>query len=311
GRHQRALADRAQQRLALEHDLLVQVRRHHRLVVREVALDEAREDQRALGLELDLRLLDGQRDRLVVLAQHLVEQVHRLRGDDDADVLLPLDLARRLALDVGEALAVARHHPHFLALDLEELAGEGVADDLRRHRELRLADHRAEVLGRDLDRGLVLEGRDRREVGGIDADDLEGGVGQFDVGEVAVGVDRDVLLARLAEDARHARGGKDERPFLLHLGRGDRQLEAELEVGARDLERAAALLLVGGELDARDGRDGGPLRDDHGGDRKRLVKLSPRALDLHRRIPRRTVYGISTLRWFWNDANYTKFGPNL
>src|SRR6185436_20150021 len=54
-----------------------------------------------------------------------------------------------------------------------------------------------------------------------------------------------------------------------------------------------------------------PLRDDHGGDRKRLVKLSPRALDLHRRIPRRTVYGISTLRWFWNDANYTKFGPNL
>jgi hypothetical protein len=151
---------------------------HHRLVVREVALDEPREDQRALGLELDLRLLDRERDLLVLLAQDLVEQVHRLRGHDDADVLLALDLARRLALDVGEPLAVARHHPDFLALDLEELAGQRVADDLGRDRELRLADHRPQVLGRDLDRGLVLERGNGREVGGVDADDLERRVGQ-------------------------------------------------------------------------------------------------------------------------------------
>ena len=143
---------------------VVVVLRHHHLVVREVAAKLARDEQAALGLEIDVVRVLAKRD--VALAARNFDKLEQglFRDERVHHAVVVVDRT----LDIGEAVAVGRDHFGDAVADDEFRSREREARLLVRDRKRGVADKIVEHLGRQLHRRR-LELRDLRELLAADA----------------------------------------------------------------------------------------------------------------------------------------------
>ena len=135
-REDRGAVERLRERAALQRDLVAMPRRDHLLVIRELALDDLRDDVDIAEGKAHLVRSDRERYRLVAIAQELDQLDHGLARQDrlDRSVVRPQG-----ARCVRQPMAVGRDDAKRRAVDGEKHPVQVIADVLHRHRELHQA----------------------------------------------------------------------------------------------------------------------------------------------------------------------------
>jgi hypothetical protein len=256
----------------------------HLAVVGEEPLDEAHGEgdaraahHRAVLDEAELRLA-LLRPRLDGLGEELSQLLEPLLREDDP--LLQAEGPAGRPLHQGEAVAVGGDEAQRVGGGLEEDAVQVVAGLVGGDGEERAIDHVEEELRVDLAEGDLLEARERREVLGGQADDLELGGAAPDLEVVVRGLlERDRLLGQRLHDVVQVPRGHRDRALLQHLAlvlRGDGQVE----VGGGDDD----LVLPRLEEDVGEDRHRALLLHDALRAAERLRELGGRDLQFHGKI---------------------------